>query len=448
MIHFAGGKDGPLVHFLAHMGKQFGENATIGSEMMCTLVDVNLAKTNLFVMLRTAVLFTNVCIGRCVDGIAKLVTKTDFASLKSTKMQKAIHEVEEFLRKAWEETLASRHDQADCFKIFRLACIRTTLMLFKKEKLGRENQVYSMDEIQNMFEKELEQGSTTTTSPQATTHKNVAPAISLGESQDSMFLARKQLGLQVGSFYTVKDIPNRVWTLESVNDQGATLVFFPLLEPSKRIAMTFQPHEIVNMVKPTKAKPSTLMGDTELASLFPSLEGEEYIKCQVFKALLEAYSADDVDESMILVQKTPKIAIFAKKDMKAKSLKLIPCPEKLANVVSKEPTGKFGVCKFQEKSFYITPPKPLKFPKPEDDDQQLKGTFVPFWSCISENEEGTLEMKEVSFHTSHGEIKVKSLVNPTSIGKHQIMALVPSPKKRDEMDAGLANEQAKKKPKK
>ena len=52
---WAGGADGPLVAFLSHMGKQYGENATIGSEMVTALVDVSLSKTNLYVMTRNAI---------------------------------------------------------------------------------------------------------------------------------------------------------------------------------------------------------------------------------------------------------------------------------------------------------------------------------------------------------------------------------------------------------
>ena len=83
----AGGLDGPLVAFLVHMGKQYGENATIGSELMCALVDAALSKSNLFVMTRNAVLLTNMCIGKSIDGIARLVTKTDFMALKPRSMK-------------------------------------------------------------------------------------------------------------------------------------------------------------------------------------------------------------------------------------------------------------------------------------------------------------------------------------------------------------------------
>ena len=144
---FAGGADGSLVDFLAHMGKAFGENATIGEECMNTLTEVNLSKSKFFTMIRSAIIVTNVVVGKCTDGVAKLVTKSDITGLKSPKNLTMILEVEAFLEMAWNSALsqiASGKKKADVYKVFGIAAIRATLMIFKKEKSGSEGKKYSL----------------------------------------------------------------------------------------------------------------------------------------------------------------------------------------------------------------------------------------------------------------------------------------------------------------
>lgn len=428
-----GGADGPLVLFLAHMGRSFGENATIGSELMCSLVDVSLSKTNLFVMLRNAILITHVCIGKCTDGVAKLITKTDFAGLKAKKYENVIMEAENFLQKAWTHVESSFFEKPMVYKIFAMAAMRVVLMIFKKEKFGRENQKYTMTEIENMFMQDITRGSmdAPTASPSSTSAtpqpqgKDVDKAISLQESSDCMFLAKKQLGLEPHSHYTVKDQPSRVWTLDAVGSDHVILVHYPLLEPSKKLSMTFKGDDIISKLKATKSKPPTLFDDTDLAQLFPNPQSQEISKCKVFQALLEVYNAEDLDEHQILVQKSPKLAVFAKKDIKAKGIKLIPCPESLSSIVLKQPpvNSKYSQCKFDNQVWYLLPTKPLKFPKETDQDQSVKGIFAPFWTCMAKDDEGTLEEKVMTFSTSQGPIEIHILVNKDAIAAHQQLAL-------------------------
>ena len=150
-----GGEQGLLLDLLAHLGKVLHENATTGADMMCALVDVRLSTSNIFAMIRNAVLLTNVCIGECKDGLAKLVTKTEFASLKPPKHERVIQQVETFLQKAFQD-VQHRIQQGDekekVYKAFAIAAIRVTVMIFKKEKFGKENKKYTLQEIEAMFQ--------------------------------------------------------------------------------------------------------------------------------------------------------------------------------------------------------------------------------------------------------------------------------------------------------
>ena len=154
----AGGQDGHLVDFLAHIGKQYGENATIGSEMMCSLADVSLSRTNMYTMVRNAIIVTNVCIGKHIDGVAKLATKTDLVGLKSKNKETILKASEDFLTTAWDDATSSQVEPAVKYKIFGVACMGVTLVLCKKEKQGKEGKTYTLQEIMDMFAKDLQAG--------------------------------------------------------------------------------------------------------------------------------------------------------------------------------------------------------------------------------------------------------------------------------------------------
>ena len=430
----AGGPDGPLVAFLVHMSKQYGENATIGSELMCALVDVTLSKSNLFVMTRNAVLLTNMCIGKCIDGIAKLVTKTDFSGLKARKYEESLKICENFLEGAWNKATQSQIDKSKSYKIFALAAMRAILHLFKKEKHGREGKEYTWNEIETMFNDDLAKGSicSMSTSDSSSSTPATQPdekAISIHEGKDSMFLAKKELGLQPGTLYTLKDFGTRVWHLQHVTPTDVTLVFTPLLEPSKKMTVKYQAHEVLSKMRAYKGKPAKLFEDAEVTNLFPSTDSDEFLTCQIFQALLEAYNSEDLDVQDIYVQKFPRVAVYAKKNIKIKGVKLIPVPEKVSNLVLQEPkVPKYGMCKFQGTTMYITPPKPLKFPKPEDTNQEVSGMFATYWACIAKDGDGVLEEKMHTFKSSQGDIEIGILTNTQAIDAHQGVHIYEAPK--------------------
>ena len=325
--------------------------------------------------------------------------------------------------------------------------MRAILYLFKKEKHGREGKEYTLAEIETMCNDDLTKGSIcsmSTSEPSSSTDASQPDeqAISIHEGKDSMFLAKKALGLEPGTLYTLKDFGNRVWQLQNVTPTYVTLVFTPLLEPSKKMTVKYQAHETMSKMRAYKGKPAKLFEDTEVTSLFPNQE-PEVLKCQVFQALLEVYNSEDLDVQDIYVQKCPRVAVYAKKNIKIKGVKLIPVPEKISNLVVQEPKAtKYGICKFQGTTMYITPPKPLKFPKPEDTNQQVSGMFAPYWACTTKDGDGVLEEKMQSFKSSLGDIEIGILTNTQAIDGHQSLHIYEAPK--DEKPDGPVQKKARK----
>ncbi|CAL1163817.1 unnamed protein product [Cladocopium goreaui] len=399
---YAGGLDGPLVAFLVHMGKQYGEN--IGDQ-------------------------------------------NRLYGLKAKKYEDTLKNCETFLEYAWNKATQSQIDRSKSYKIFALAAMRAILYLFKKEKHGREGKEYTLAEIETMCNDDLTKGSIcsmSTSEPSSSTDASQPDeqAISIHEGKDSMFLAKKALGLEPGTLYTLKDFGNRVWQLQNVTPTYVTLVFTPLLEPSKKMTVKYQAHETMSKMRAYKGKPAKLFEDTEVTSLFPNQESE-VLKCQVFQALLEVYNSEDLDVQDIYVQKCPRVAVYAKKNIKIKGVKLIPVPEKISNLVVQEPKAtKYGICKFQGTTMYITPPKPLKFPKPEDTNQQVSGMFAPYWACTTKDGDGVLEEKMQSFKSSLGDIEIGILTNTQAIDGHQSLHIYEAPK--DEKPDGPVQKKARK----
>ena len=102
-----GGTNGPLISFMSWMVKSYGESSFLGSEFTTSLVDMVFDKSNLYTMVRLGLVITNLCHDKKVDGVAKLITKTDIKGLNNSKGKRALQECELFLTRAWKQCEAS-----------------------------------------------------------------------------------------------------------------------------------------------------------------------------------------------------------------------------------------------------------------------------------------------------------------------------------------------------
>ena len=421
-----GGNNGPLISFMSWMVKSYGENSFLGSEFTTSLVDIVIDKSNLYTMVRVGLVITNLCHEKKVDGVAKLITKTDIKGLTSSKIKLVLQECELFLTRAWKQCEASSLPVTFNWKVLGQAMIRTVLMLVKKEKLGREGKEYKMSDIQGMFAKGMA-GEETTESKAASSKDQ--PALDLDQGHTPMFLAKKQLDLKIGSTYTVQEFPNRLWTVTKLTDSEVELAWSPLLEPSKKTILTYKDHEIATKLKPSKARVPQLFDTNELDQLFPHNSddvADECTRAQIFLLLQEAYNKMDLDTDEIIVQSIPKMAIYAKKDFGKKKCKLIPVPEKVHQLMKKLPQSntKYGEVQFAGETWYIGGLRPLKIPKDDDPPQKVSGVFAPFWYALTKEEEGNLKEEWVTYKGSSGDLKIKVLTNNDEILKHDMLALV------------------------
>ena len=231
-----------MIEFIAYMSKQYGDNPFLGEEFMNTVVDSQWSKTTLHPFVKVALTVTNCTATKLVDGVAKLITKTDILSLKAKKFENALNEIESSLGFMWaslKEVPALDHSAK--FKLFCKYCIRYSLLITNKQKQGREGKVYTMEEIKAMMENDLKSPLTVSSLPSDTSivkqtgEAKEVEALDTSQANSSMFIATQILGLKVGNTYTIKDQPSgRVWLLNEMTAKEVSLVHIPLLEPSKK----------------------------------------------------------------------------------------------------------------------------------------------------------------------------------------------------------------------
>ena len=431
----AGGMGSPLVEFISYMSKQYGDNPILGEEFMKAVVDSRWSKTTLHPFVKVALTVTNCTCMKLVDGVAKLITKTDLLALKAKKFEHGLNEMESSLGYLWNTlTGMTDLDRYEKYKLFSKYCIRLSLLITNKQKHGREGKVYSMEEIKAMMDNDLKTPVTASSLPSSASivkpecESQEAEALDISQANSSMFMATKLLGLKIGNTYTIKDQgTSRVWLLHEMTDKEVTLVHIPLLEPTRKLTMKFKEGEIVDNLKPTKAKLPSLLELKTLDALIPSnndlciLESQ---KAEVFLALVNAYNQWDLDATDILLQDVPHHAVYAQHDMKKGFVQLVPYPEKISNIVMKEPSGssaKYGVVRYMGNTFYIMGPKSYKL-----DGSKVDGIFAPFWTCLKEDTDGSLEVKFKQFTTESGTCEIQILTNTESIAKHDQLMLKSS----------------------
>ena len=71
----AGGKGSPLIDFLAHMNKQYGDNPYLGEEFMRAIVETQWSKKSFFPFTKMALTVTNCTTNKLVDGILQIPHK-------------------------------------------------------------------------------------------------------------------------------------------------------------------------------------------------------------------------------------------------------------------------------------------------------------------------------------------------------------------------------------
>jgi len=144
---------GALVAFLDAFSKKYSHRIALGQEFFTHVVSLKAkTKANMCMYLRTAAVATNLISpkAKIQDGIGRLISKTDLATLLKHKSAEL---AEELLARQWvaltEQVQKQTISSDSLHSAFGRLCSRVVLHLLKKEKLGYENKCYkSLEEIE------------------------------------------------------------------------------------------------------------------------------------------------------------------------------------------------------------------------------------------------------------------------------------------------------------
>ena len=185
----------------------------------------------LFPMSRVAFMVCNLTSPKIVDGIGKLVTKTDLASLKSKSQLIQLHSMEEMLQTLWKKAIAHGISKNMVCKSLGKGMIRAALFVLHKQKQSREGVEYeSIGLIQEAFEKDLADECLDVSSSKEALPQTL---VTMEEVKSPTFIAMKKVGLEVGSLFTLVDHEDHVWVCADISEDKTTFVHTDVLTQSK-----------------------------------------------------------------------------------------------------------------------------------------------------------------------------------------------------------------------
>ncbi|CAE7026703.1 unnamed protein product [Symbiodinium sp. CCMP2592] len=212
---YAGGTEAPLLKFLHDFSLKYGASKRLGEEFMSTVAGLRFAgQERSHAFARAAMIATNLTATKVVDGVARLLNKSDVSRLCAKGMEDAVKDWEELLARAWAHTqnVTEASARAKAVECFGRLMVRSTLFMCKKEKSGQEGLEHgSLANLLTLYEHEMG-GKSAGATPAAATKdgpSDAAPA-TLENMQDPAFLMKLQ-GFAEGNLYKGKQKYQDIW---------------------------------------------------------------------------------------------------------------------------------------------------------------------------------------------------------------------------------------------
>ncbi|CAE7664612.1 unnamed protein product [Symbiodinium sp. CCMP2592] len=212
---YAGGTEAPLLKFLHDFSLKYGASKRLGEEFMSTVAGLRFAgQERSHAFARAAMIATNLTATKVVDGVARLLSKSDVSRLCAKGMEDAVKDWEELLARAWAHTqnVTDASARAKAVECFGRLMVRSTLFMCKKEKSGQEGLEHgSLANLLTLYEHEMG-GKSAGATPAAATKdgpSDAAPA-TLENMQDPAFLMKLQ-GFAEGNLYKGKQKYQDIW---------------------------------------------------------------------------------------------------------------------------------------------------------------------------------------------------------------------------------------------
>ena len=329
--------------YLDSFAREVGANKTLGQGYFEAVVNTHFqSATNKCPFIRTAFLATNMACpqAKIIDGVARLVKKTDIQSLSSKKQMTNVLAAESLLDDAWTllKTGVQNNTISDTqsYSIFGRLSSRVVLMLIKKEKDGLERKQYkTFAAIKDQFTKELltatggqltghveYRGFTHGAAPSSSQEKDVEAPVGMAAMSDPVFIAKEQ-GFEVGKTYKIAN-ENSYFRLESFTES----VNFKQIEASpeatlRKVQVSFQ--ELKKVCTLYKGKLQSMIDKDYSQHMCANNSGiqRDVLRCQLFTLLVnESYNRQYEVTNLTFFQNPSEVRVKA--EIKKGALMLFP----------------------------------------------------------------------------------------------------------------------------
>ena len=413
---------GRLINFLSAFSKEFGHGVHLGEDFLLACTNSVFTPNDMTPMIRVALVATNLTCEKIVDGIGRLLLKSDVEKLKSKRLQPKVCEAEEMLLGRWKDLEKdTKLNETQKFKIFGKACLRTCLFLVGKQKQGREQREFaSLDEIRLQCIKDMSAISTPAAhSVEAHEAKDESSIVQLHEAKNAMYVAGQKIEIKVGNHYIHKDFDGMVWKCYEVGANHMGLIYQDMLSGVVS-RMQVKDIEIADTLRVTKQKPPTLLDAKHVPALQCHIVAEEENdKCSIFKLVVDFNKSLSKSALELLYQEYPSRIVFSNKGFQEKQLLLVPGVDKVSQISVKESKGSVEV-RLGEKVYYLLPPKQYKF---DEKSLAYTGMVSPFWLLFNSKPCNELGNMVLSF-TTYKNLKIQAIYNCCEVFTHDQLRMI------------------------
>ncbi|CAE7030278.1 unnamed protein product [Symbiodinium sp. CCMP2592] len=401
---------GRFLAFLSLFSREFGEQCNVGEDFWGFAVSTQFLPADK-PLVRLAFLTTQFTspTHKISDGFARLLVKADFDKLKKLKAEVA--KMESLLYQAWQAT-ASQLPDLQAARRFAFACIRMTLHILGKQKMGREAKEFKdLDAIFDEFQQKT--GPATSASSAAATSSTTGPGlVSLGQAYDPLWQAQQKLELAVGKLY---QMDGEMYELQAMGQDFLTLKKRELFDESTIQVETWTCHK---RLRPTKNSAPYLLDAALAKDHHPGAASKQQAAfATVYSQLLDVTTKVEHKNlwKMIAVDPVSRTAYSLQK-IPAHQLTFVPCTDSPQQISIKKPEAKhWGEVVFQGVTYFVLAPKAFK---PATAEKPSSGCTAPFW-FMKPDANPHFGWKEKSV----GGLQISCLSNPKAIDKHELLTM-------------------------
>ncbi|CAK0864960.1 unnamed protein product [Prorocentrum cordatum] len=234
----SGGAGAPVLHFLDRFSKTFGENNILGEEFITAVATAELNKCDAAPFFRAAPVATNLASLKVVDGVAKLIYKSD---ADKSKGKDEILKLNTTLKDAWKLADKAMIHQTDFDMTVGKFMVRAVLFHLGRQHQSPENKQYeSIDDIKSRFAIDLKPAAGDSAvdlgdfAVKIDDSKDTAAAgsdaakigaMSFDEMASPAHVLKDKAGIEIGSQLREKNISDGfLFEVKALNDGGKVLL--------------------------------------------------------------------------------------------------------------------------------------------------------------------------------------------------------------------------------